>query len=375
MKMKQKFKNIFYYILILLSTYIIFSGLFVAINIYDELYISKELQTRKKSSPEQKIIAIFSPSRPGEKNQAIMVRESAEKMGHLVYSYSVNDKDMDLFLPAKYMNELLIKILNLILKPDLHLAMSHHFNLDLPNPKIMYLSVPPRYIEEKVINNYPKLFDYNNFIDINLLNGNSDWLSKLLNKQVKSIYAIVGVPANSYKKSNGHNLLLFGSLWGRKTSGLYGAIRLLAKQDYMFFIKHNMLLLGKNDKQQFTQEAQNLEDLQERLNYYGIGLCVHSQYHLEAGLPSSRIFEIISSGAVAISDKNPFIIKYFADNILYFDQTLTAEEIFQQINDHVKWVKDHPQEAAKMAKNAHQILQKNFTTEKFIQTMLNNNIN
>ena len=138
----------------------------------------------------------------------------------------------------------------------------------------------------------------------------------------------------------------------------------------MFFIRHNYLLLGLNDPQQFAEEAKSFSQLQERLNQYGIGLCVHSKYHVGAGIPSSRIFEIISSGAIAISDKNPFVLKYFGDNVLYFDQTLSEQEIYQQIDAHVRWVQLHPKEAEAMASKAHQILQKQFTTERFVNDMI-----
>jgi spore maturation protein CgeB len=138
----------------------------------------------------------------------------------------------------------------------------------------------------------------------------------------------------------------------------------------MFFIRHNFLLLGLNDTQNFSEEAEGLSGLQERLNQYGIGLCVHSKYHVNAGVPSSRIFEIISSGAIAISDMNPFVIDNFGDNVLYFDSSLSAEEIYKQINSHVKWVQNNPVEAAIKAKMAHKILEKNFTTERFVKEMI-----
>jgi len=368
---KQGFINLTKYIALIIIVYISFSLLFVSITIYDDLYISPALKERfwkpepKKSG--QYIISIVSPTRFGEKNQSVMVREAAEKMGHLVYSYVLNDKDMDLFLPAKYMNELLLYILAKRFNTDINLAMSFHVNIDLPDPKIMYISVPPAYFIDKVKEQYPMVSDYTYILDIN---NKGDWLNQVLNKKFNRTHALVGVPANKYKDSDRKRLLLFGSLWGRKTSQLYTAIKDLAKQDYMFFIRHNFLLLGLNDTQNFSEEAEGLSGLQERLNQYGIGLCIHSKYHVEAGVPSSRIFEIISSGAIAISDMNPFVIDNFGDNVLYFDPSLSAEEIYKKINAHVKWVQDNPVEAAIKAKNAHQILEKNFTTERFVKEMI-----
>ena len=121
----------------------------------------------------------------------------------------------------------------------------------------------------------------------------------------------------------------------------------------------------------FSEPAEGLKPLQERLNQYGIGLCAHSRYHVKAGIPSSRIFEIISSGALAISDMNPFVIRFFGDNVFYFDQTASAEDIYKQIDSHVRWAQTHPKEADQMARNAHKILQDHFTTEKFVEDMIN----
>jgi hypothetical protein len=375
MNIKQGFINLAKYISLVTIIYIVFSFIFVLINIHDDLYISPDLKKDfwhvRVKKPNQAIIAIISPTRPGELSQSIMIRETAEKMGHLVYGYSFNDKDMDLFLPAKYMNELLLYVLNYVFKPDLHLAMSFHVNIDLPEPKIMYISIPPAYFIDRVKDQYPMVVDYNSFLDINLLNSDEDWLSFMLNKKIKRYKAIVGIPANQYRSSNRKKLLLFGSLWGRNASAMYQAIKELARQDYMFFVRHKLLLLGLNEPQNFADDAEGLNALQIRLNQYGIGLCIHSKYHVAAGIPSNRIFEIISSGAIAISDKNPFVEKYFADNVLYFDQTKSAEEIYNQIDAHVKWVQQHPDQAEIMAQKAHKILQENFTTEHFIQDLMN----
>ncbi len=368
---KQGLINVIRYISLLTITYIGFSFIFVIYNVYEDLKISPELWSFKNRKDNQYVIAIVSPTRLGEKQQSVMITESAEKMGHLVYSYTLNDKDMELFLPAKYMNEIVLYILDILFKPDFHLAMSFHVNVDIPNPKVMYISIPPEYYIDKVKDNYSDIKHYTNIIDINLVNSTNDWLEPILYKKVNRYYGIVGVPANIYKSSPHNKLLLFGSLWGRKTDNLYSAIKELSKQDYMYFIKHNYLILNEGEPQKFSEPAEGLKPLQERLNQYGIGLCAHSRYHVKAGIPSSRMFEIISSGALAISDMNPFVIRFFGDNVFYFDQTASAEDIYKQIDSHVRWAQTHPKEADQMARNAHKILQDHFTTEKFVEDMIN----
>ena len=368
---KQGFINLSRYLALLVTTYIVFCFIFVVYDICNNLYISPQLKKLSKLEDKKYVIAIVSPStRPGERQQAEMIKDTAQKMGHLVYYYSFNDSDMAMFLPARYMNEFLLYILSKIFKPDVHLAISFHIDIDLPDPKIMYISVPPEYYVKRVQETYTDIKNYNNFLDINMVNSDDDWLSPLLHKKVNRYYGIVGVPANAYKASEHNKLLLFGSLWGRKTDNLYGAIKKLAKEDYMFFIKHNYLILEDEKTQKFADPADSLIDLQKRLNQYGMGLCAHSRYHIKAGVPSSRIFEIISSSALAISDLNPFIIKFFGDNVLYYDQNASAEEVYKQINSHVLWARKNPLEASKKARNAHEILQDKFTTETFIEGII-----
>ncbi len=368
---RQGFVNLARLAALIMLLYIAFSLLVVAINVYDDLEISPELWEFKSRQSNQKVIAIISPSRPGEWQQALMVRDAAIKMGHLAYVYKFNDIDMDLFLPAKYMNEILFYALSKIFKPDVHLAISFHVNVNVPNPKIMYISVPPEYGLKQIAERYKAINNYNNFIDINLINSKQDWLTPVLNKKINSFPGVVGIPANEYKASPHNRLLLFGSLWGRRNSGFVGAIKKLAQQDYMFFIKHNFLIL-EEEKQKFVEEAEGLLALQTRLNEYGIAICPHSNMHRKAGVPSSRIFEIISSGAIAISDKNPFVEKYFGNNVFYYDQDVSEEEIFKQIDSHVRFLQSNPLEADKMARRAHKIVQENFTTDRFVQAIIDN---
>lgn len=369
--MKDVFGRLAIFLAIFFAVYLAFSFYAVYSSLSNRLYISPDLKNGSIKRDNQCVIGIITPNRKGEMQQALMVKESAEKMGQLTYVYGANDLDMNLFLPAKFINELVIRYLDYKYKTNFHLVMSFHVNLALKEPNIMYISVPKKYLLDGKLAEFPTVKNYSNFLDINLLNTQEEMMGELLDKKVRSAYGLVGVPASEYKSSNRQNLVLFGTIWGRKTEGFYAALNKLAAQDYMYFIKNPLLLLSINSQQKFTENARGLKGLQEVLNKYGMGLCVHSHYHNEAGIPSSRIFEIISSGAIAISDKNPFVMKYFGDNVLYFDPSLSADEIFGTIDGHVRWVKENPEKAEEMARRAHKVLQDNFTTEKFIEDAIN----
>jgi Glycosyl transferases group 1 len=95
----------------------------------------------------------------------------------------------------------------------------------------------------------------------------------------------------------------------------------------------------------------------------GIALVIHSNWHLDVGAPSSRIFEAAAASAIIISDKHPFIIKEFGDSVLYFDQNQSGENMYQQIAEHIESILSHPTEATEMAKRAHQIFIDKYTLE------------
>lgn len=96
------------------------------------------------------------------------------------------------------------------------------------------------------------------------------------------------------------------------------------------------------------------------LQKHGIVLVLHSNIHNENGIPSSRIFEAAAASTVIISDKNSFVKQHFGDAVFYIDASLSAEEMFNQIQAHLRTIKAYPEIALNMAKKAHDIF-----TEKF----------
>ncbi|MEK6733783.1 MAG: glycosyltransferase [Pseudomonadota bacterium] len=102
----------------------------------------------------------------------------------------------------------------------------------------------------------------------------------------------------------------------------------------------------------------------EAINKAGIYLLTHSDLHIEAGVPTYRLFEALAANVIIISDKHPFVIKNFGDNILYYDQYADSNTMYTQVKAHYDWIKASPEEAKLKAKNAHQIFLDNFTIEK-----------
>lgn len=98
----------------------------------------------------------------------------------------------------------------------------------------------------------------------------------------------------------------------------------------------------------------------------GIALVIHSNLHYENNLPSARIFEAAASSAVIISDDLKFVKDNFGDNVLYIDPSLPAEDLFKQVDNHVKWIQANPEKAQEMAYNSNKIYQEKFVLEKML---------
>jgi len=97
------------------------------------------------------------------------------------------------------------------------------------------------------------------------------------------------------------------------------------------------------------------------INEHGIYLVLHDEKHLKEGVPSGRIFEGAAASAVIICDNHPFIKREFKDSVLYIDET--RDDLFEQIEAHMRWIKENPEKAKFKAANAHSIFLEKFTFE------------
>lgn len=101
----------------------------------------------------------------------------------------------------------------------------------------------------------------------------------------------------------------------------------------------------------------------------GVSLILHSKEHLTGAAPTSRIFEASAANAVIITDRHPFIEKYFGDNVLYIDITQDANGMFKQINDHMQWILSHPTAAKALAQKCHDIYTEKFLLEDQLENL------
>jgi hypothetical protein len=111
------------------------------------------------------------------------------------------------------------------------------------------------------------------------------------------------------------------------------------------------------------------KDVLETMERAGIMLLLHSEEHLRDGTASRRIFEAAAASNVIISDRNPFIVENFGDCVLYVDVFQPVEEIFRQIDDHMRWIRENPEAAMDLARRAHAIFMEKFTMEMEVEKL------
>ena len=97
----------------------------------------------------------------------------------------------------------------------------------------------------------------------------------------------------------------------------------------------------------------------------GVGLALSSDYHYRAGAATNRIYEISAAGCITISDTNSFIMENFGDSVLYIDyDKKDYKKMYEQINNHLSWIKNNPEAALEKAKKAQEIFKTKFSLEK-----------
>jgi len=106
------------------------------------------------------------------------------------------------------------------------------------------------------------------------------------------------------------------------------------------------------------------------LNRAGVGLCLHREEHCAAGTPSSRIFEIVASGAIAICQEHPFIKDVFQDAVLYLGPTDDVSRLAGQISEYMKWIAENPDDALTLSRRAYDIFSQNYTLEKLLSDLI-----
>lgn len=114
----------------------------------------------------------------------------------------------------------------------------------------------------------------------------------------------------------------------------------------------------------------------QEINNSGVVLSISSDVHYRAGSVTNRVYEAAAGGAVIISDTNRFVKQMFGDSVLYFDfDKKNPEHMFNQIKEHMEWIRLHKEEAQKLAERSQQIFIEKLGQEKQLKTLIANHEN
>ncbi len=101
----------------------------------------------------------------------------------------------------------------------------------------------------------------------------------------------------------------------------------------------------------------------------GACLVLSSHSHIKFGIASNRLFEGLAAGVPLICDNNPFIKKWFGDNVFYID--INDENCYKQVIECIEFIKNNNEIVIGMLKQCRHIFLTNFLMHEQLQKILN----
>jgi hypothetical protein len=332
-------------------------------------------------------IAVYTTERIGEKLLHDRIKIAAKNNGWTVVSACFEESilNVNILKPVYYTAASLV---NIIFKTKFNLAVTHYVTLLPYGHNVVYLNVPNNMlfnVDGHFKKRYSHLAYYDAYIDLySVLHGSNPMLMKALTGLKKTNAPVIPLYLAQnrvdYNKARREQILVVGTMWGcnRDSLRMQLALKSLAQDNLLvaYGAKDAFEFLGEKYKG-FVEDfalGSNHEKLIQLQKHYGISLVIHNLEHMIAGMPTSRVAESIAAGAIIISDRHPFIEKYFGDNVLYFDALTSEDKIYSQIKSHAEWVIANPERVEEMAKASYDILMSQFALEEQIKK-LNNMLN
>lgn len=324
----------------------------------------------------KKKIAIYSNiSRVGEHQTYLKSLKALDKLGIEYVGCSLNESLADYIVARPFYNGAIF-IVHKFVKPKFSISVTHLTGIVPPGPSYVYLNVPDLMLfnkKGKFISKHKHLKDFDGYIDLfSFVNDNNPDLMQVLRNEGKEkapvIPAYLAQDTSELKLPSSYNhAVITGSLWGcnRSSYRLISSLKKLADENLLiaYGLEPDFEFLGDSYKGKLEKYGNPVKKVLSLQREAGISLIFHNFEHLVQGLPTSRIAEGVMSGAVVISDHHLFVMKYFRNNVLYFDSFAPSEQIYKQIKNHISWVKKNPIRAREMSKNAYDIFVKELSLE------------
>jgi hypothetical protein len=268
-----------------------------------------------------------------------------------------------------------VNILNFFFKPDFNLLTTHLITMAPMGYNVSYINVPYELIiglDKNFLPYVSFLREADAFLDLNYFaTGDKFFLEEAIKKNGKKAPVISGIliiHQTEYDFAEPKEMILSGSLWGanRGSIRMSEVLRRFGNEGRLFaygperYLQHLEKGYVKNQGLEDMSDKENIIPLHKK---HGISIVVHNFDHLMGHVPTTRIAESVAAGSIVISDHHPFIQKHLGDNVLYFDSFKTADEMYQEINSHLEWIKANPARVKEKTKRAYEIFMQNFSTE------------
>ena len=344
------------------------------------IFMYVEMPTNYNKNKDIVTIALYgTQQRIGESLLYERIKQAAKNNGWNVIGVCLPE-DLALSFATRHFFLVAINLVNWVYKPKFNFHSTHHSNTTPYGYNIMYINMPNEHIID-LNGDFKKRFrhlaNYDAYVDLySILHGSNPLLLHALslhnNKNAAVLPIYFAVNYMPYSPAKHEQINIVGSLWGcnRESLRVFSVIKKLAKENLLvaYGLKSFFKPLGCSYKGQIeekidekTEKNDGLFNIQKK---YGISLALHSLEHTIDGIPTNRVVEAISAGSIVISDNHPFIKKYFGNTVLYFDAFAQPDEMYDQIRNHVQWIRNNPEEAEKKAKAAYDIFNEHFTMEK-----------
>lgn len=254
-----------------------------------------------------------------------------------------------------------------VFNPDFMLSLRYEV-APIPNlPSFLYIHQPMFWFTDKNgkfrKDSFAHFLNYDGFLQVN---KEVVPIVDALNKEGRSYFfekTVFSHPETKFVDTPKTRLCFYGALWEKARKSDFASVyKKLSDTGYFdaYGPKESWEPLHLKAYKGFIPMQEGA--LEKILTELGVVLILHSRGHFEQGIPTARIFEAAACSCVIISDKHAFIEEHFGDSVLYINRA-DPEEMFRQIDEHMKWILSHPKEAVEMARKAHTIFKEKFTLE------------
>jgi len=104
----------------------------------------------------------------------------------------------------------------------------------------------------------------------------------------------------------------------------------------------------------------------------GVCLVLSSESHLQDAVVSNRLFEGLAAGVPIISDRNPFVVQWFGDNVFYIDDHGDTDRSIEQIKEHLAFFQQEPEATLHRMKKCREIFTAQFLMDQQLLKIIDN---